>query len=284
MKKRKTLLAAAAAITSLVSTGQAATVTVTGGDLILSFRSNVQQGVDGDTSKGNDLLVNLGSASFLASLGVGTYNLNAGSVFYTGNASADDNGFGLSQSQLVSVFGAGWNLDSTLAWSAIGYEDNGINNTLFVSSLISSLSRRPLSSQVNLIEESLVPILIGLDATEQLVAGIDSAVVRDDLPASYTQKVLAGGSADYNYAGWGPTNIEAGAPQGGIATANFFALPNALNEVGPNSTVPTAPKGFFSLSSDGTLTYTVVPEPTSAALLVAAAAGALSIRRRRKKQ
>ena len=246
-----------------------AQVAYTTGDLVLNVRDSSAGGGD------FNLAVNLGPASYLTSLAGGTtVNLNVG-----GNAGT---GFGLAVADLVSTFGADWATKSTLLWSVIGYS-NTTSNIIFASSITNTRTRTINNAQNNFITGQVQGMLSQFDLSESLGADRNSADIKyqgTDFSSNAYSNVIFSNSGTvnnpYGYGGWGTGKIEAGVTNAAGNTSNFF-------QIAPGSgTVQRS--GFFTLGTDGTLTYTAVPEPSSAALAALVGAGALATARRRRRK
>lgn len=257
MTKTNLIRMAALALASVLAGGATASATVVsnGGDLILAFRTT-------DNSVALNLTVDLGPASTIAALGPGSYNFNIGGFLPTG--------YGLSAQDLSDVYSS----NAALVWSVAGGSGGASNNTLYVTSPTATLSKH-LASQQNSVLSSLNQIRTTISGATSTANSTESTIVGSGVSTSYSSLIRPGAAtADYNYSTWGTTTTEALVPLSGTSTLNFFSIPSAASG-------SVSPSGTFSLSSDGTFTYTVVPEPSAIGLLGLVGIGFLGLRRNR---
>lgn len=216
-----------------------------------------------------DYLVDIGQAS--------NYNRNVGGIadnatitLSVGNTDAD----------LKLIFGAGYATDPTVKWGVIGtthldtvgtdpahtiYASNAVGtwNTAASNVLASSDTRIQAVANAYNGKSSTINSSVGLIQNNVSVAS--NAAYASYQPGGAN---ATGGAAGTSFAYFNPT----------IQAYSFQNL--ALNQLQPG-TGPASVLGYFSLNSDGAITYTSVPEPTSAALGLLGAVMMVARRRRR---
>lgn len=261
--RNKVSLLALAMLTSGILSSQAAVVSVpVNGDVFIGFRSTAGDG------SGISYVVNLGQYSQFSGQAAGT----------TVNLS----GIGDIGSDLVALFGAGWNTSANVKWGIFGRNDLG-TVTLYSSREQStagttgtawgarSLSQRQSTS-------SRVGTVIfgtnGYSGTESTLNSSVAVVQQNTVngtpnQASYAYQVTNGVSDFGTTSGWSDIEGDFG---GGVAGT-------ALDLFRTNSAGVDTP-GFFTIGTGGALSFTAVPEP-SAMLLGAAGTFVLLTRRRR---
>lgn len=226
----------------------AATVTPwAASDVFLGFRASDGQG------QNTAYLVNLGQYSQLTAVSPGS------SITLGGNL-VDD---------LTSIYGSDWNTRVDLNWGVFG-TNNGTNPHIYASREdgLAAWDILPLGDR-NAAKSSITTVFTGLGV------GWNYLEESANNPNAASQ-VNASGAGSYIYQVSGTaldfatfTGIETSV--GGGKDLQLYRLANNL----------VANPGYFSLASDGTLTFTAVPEP-SVSLLAAAGLVTLTTRRRRK--
>ncbi len=249
----------ALAITAASSlTAKAATVTrYHDGDIFLGVRA-----LSSDTGQGSSTvyLLNLGNFSQFT-------NATAGSSFQVTSLLAD----------LNAIYGSDW-YRSSLQWGIFGSltdVDAGVWSSLYASrtvdtptawSAISGNEAETTASNIDSVRSSTIGKTAygnNLNATTQTTSG------------KYYQQVNTAGVSDFGTGSqW--SNIEAAL----TTQLNLFAINNNVNNDG--STVNKI--GTFGVSSQGALTFTAVPEPSTYLLIGLAGTAALVFRRRLTKQ
>lgn len=258
--RNKVSLLALAVFTSGIVSSQAAVVAQpTEGDVFIGFRATAG---DGSSSS---YVVNLGQYSQFSGQAAGT----------TVNLS----GIGDIGSDLVAIFGSGWNTSSSVKWGIFGRNDTG-TVSLYASREQSTVgttgaawATRSLSQRQST-SARIGAVLYGTNGYNgsQATANSTVAVLQNNVVsggAAYTYQVTNGATDFGSTSGWSDIEGDFGSGVAGTAL-DLFQI---------NSAGVTTP-GFFSIGSGGTLSFTAVPEP-SAALLGAAGAFALLTRRRR---
>ncbi len=261
--RNKVSLLALAVFTSGIVSSQAAVVAQpVDGDVFLGFRATT-----GDGSSFS-YVVNLGQYSQFSGQAAGsTVNLS---------------GIGDIGSDLVAIFGSGWNTSANVKWGVFGRNDTG-TVALYASREQSTVgttgtawATRTLSQRQST-SARVGAVIYGINGYNgsQSTANSSVAVLQNNTTsggpnqASYAYQVTNGVTDFGTTSGWSDIEGDFGSGVAGTAL-DLFQI---------NSAGVTTP-GFFSIGSGGTLSFTAVPEP-SAALLGAAGTFALLTRRRR---
>ncbi|RYD41182.1 MAG: hypothetical protein EOP85_13080 [Verrucomicrobiaceae bacterium] len=256
------LLALAVVAAGIVSSQAAVVVQPEDGDIFLAFRASA-----GDGSSVS-YVVNLGQYSQFSGQSAGT------TVSLTG--------IGAIGSDLVTIFGAGWNTSGNVKWGVFGRDDTG-TVSLYASreqSVLGTTGTAWASRSLSQRQSTSVrvgTVIFGINgyngsqSTLNSPVGVilNNTVGGNPNQSSYNYQVTNGALDFGTTSGW--TNIEGDFADGVSGTAlDLFQI----NAGGVNS------PGFFTIAGDGTLSFTAVPEP-SAALLGVAGACLLLTRRRR---
>jgi len=248
MKPTKHLIIASAVLLSIAPLAKS-DVTISQGDLLLSFRitdsTDILGGVAGNGTK--NLEIGLGAAT----------NYTSGSYF-TFSLGAD----------LSALFGSSWNQASTLVWSISG--DNA-SKALWATSPNSNVWNRAARSYQTTVASEIDLEYTGLNGQTATGTGVNGAVVDATQSYSYTSNI--GTNGDYGYTSFSG-GIEAGVTNSGATSADLYYL-------APGSGAGTD-RGTFSLDSSGVLTFGTVPEPSTYALAAIGAVGLALIARRRR--
>jgi hypothetical protein len=261
--RNKVSLPALAVVASGIISSHAAVVSVpTDGDVFIGFRATSGNG------SGISYVVNLGQYSQFSGQAAGT----------TVNLS----GIGDIGSDLVTLFGAGWNNSANVKWGIFGRNDLG-TVTLYSSREQSTVGttgpawgarsqtqRQATSSRVG-------TVIFGTNGYNGLESTLNStvAVVQNNAvngnpnQASYAYQVTSGATDFGTTSGWNDIEGDFGSGVAGTALDLFRT-----------SSAGVDTPGFFTIGSGGALSFTAVPEP-SAALLGVVGIFALLTRRRR---
>jgi hypothetical protein len=246
------LALAGAAVLALASHTARATLSYSAGDLFLGFHG---------TGAAQDYLVNIGNVSQFASLSAGsTVTVNTG-----GSISGD----------LNTAFGSSWFSSGSVFWSITGTTYNGTSNltsTLYATKPRSnpasqSVPWRGRSNSGQVESVSLLQALAGKYVQDGTAAGTPTATLQDST-AKNSYADLTSGASDFSIGG----SVEGKT----TATLDFY-------QINPVDDQAATYLGYFTLNSNGVVTFTAVPEP-SVFVLMGLSASALLIFRRRSIQ
>lgn len=250
-------------LTTGISSSQAAVVAQPAdGDLFIAFRAT------SGTGSSYSYVVNLGQYSAFSG--------------QTAGSTVSLSGIGDIGSDLVAIFGAGWNTSGNVKWGLFGRDDTGtvalyaskeqevvgVTGEAYATRTLSQ--RQSTSSRVG-------TVIYGINGYNGSQSTLNSTVaVRQDNvvsgspnQASYNYQVTNGATHFGTVSGWSDIEGDFGSGVSGTAL-DLFRI---------SSAGVTSP-GFFSIGSGGSLSFTAIPEP-SAALVGAAGAFLLLTRRRR---
>lgn len=260
-RNKVSLLAVAVLASGIVSTHAAVVAQPTDGDVFLGFRATA-----GDGSS-YSYLVNLGQYSQFSGQTAGT----------TVNLS----GIGDIGSDLVSIFGAGWNTSADVKWGIFGRDDQG-TVSLYASREQSTVGTTGPAwgarsqSQRQSTSSKVGTVIFGINGYNGSQSTLNStvAVLQNNSvtggpnQSSYAYQVTSGVTDFGTTSGWNDIEGDFGSGVAGTVL-DLFRTSSAGVET----------PGFFTIGSGGALSFTAVPEP-SAMLLGAAGTLALLTRRR----
>lgn len=263
MKKRITnfVIPALVAFASLaLLTSSAKAFNYANGDLLLGFHST--------GAEANDFVIDLGPATQFD-------GKSAGYTLSLGNISTD----------LQTLLGAGWASNSLLYWGAIG--GNSSSNILWSSKAESTLGTIT-SAWKNKSSLTQSGVTSSVDSVGTNLLGYGTV-------GSFTNSAFEAKGSANSWASWQPGY---GATDGANSNGISFGYFNPTNEANSASGISTTAldlfrmnpgsgngtyEGTFTVSSNGDLSFAVVPEPsTYAALGVGAVMIAAAVRRQRK--
>lgn len=255
-----------------------ATVTVLTMGIDSSHAAVVAQPADGDLFLGFRATAGDGSSiSYVVNLG--QYSQFSGQA---PDSTVSLSGIGDIGSDLVALFGSGWNTSSNVKWGLFGRDDTG-TVALYASREQSSVgiqgtawATRSLTQRQST-SSKIGTVIFGINGFNGSQSTLNStvAVVQNNTvsgnpnQASYSYQVTSGATDFGTTSGW--SNIEGDFGGGAAGTALDLYQISAAGVTSP---------GFFTIGSGGALSFTTVPEP-SAALLGAAGTLLLVSRRRR---
>ncbi len=256
-------------------TAHAATTSYSAGDLFIGFTK---------TGSSSDYLVDIGQASnFTSQTSWTTVTLSLGNV----------------ATDLAATFGSDWATNSAVSWGVVGTTHlstvggdgprtvyaskngeswtNYVNNTGWKDASTTSLSTA----------DSRITTLAGAYAGKTSTANSSVGIVQtsvstagNDAFASYQPggANATGGASNESFAFFNPSIL--GSNAGGISadTLGIFRLVPISG-----STPPASPVGDFTINSEGSISFTAVPEPASVSLGLAGATLMLARRRRGRK-
>lgn len=238
----KTSLLAVSAAALLTPSLKAATLSYNAGDLFLGFR---QEGTQ------TDYLINIGQASIYRDA-TNTFTLSIG------NIGAD----------LTALFGAGWATDPTVLWGIVGTPGasaagGDAANTLYASAVKPS--------------ESHADPYLRLSASAQGNIRADFVSLANSFAgqtANSTNSTVALIQPTSDANSWASFNLSGtsfGAFEGLQGNFGLGASNSALDlfRMQPSNTqgLPGSLEGTFTISNNGTVTFSAVPEPSAAAML-----------------
>jgi hypothetical protein len=244
-------------------------------DLVIGFE---------DTSASYNLEVDLGNATSYLSLGAGTYTV--------GNLNTD----------LTGIFGS-WTGDSSLTFGIVGAQSGSTSGGVFKDTLwASNNGSGNYSASSSATQSTPSGKIQGLYGLTGAVGSFGNLTVNDTSLTDINSQTNAATGA--NLVGNKVTAGEVGS-FASVQGANNFGIPGAasnlfvagnvgsgsaiasLYEIQPtNSTTPpdVVDLGYFTLSSTGALTFTVIPEPSTYAAILGAVSIGFALLRRRSKQ
>lgn len=231
------------------------------GDLFIGFRASGGEGA---------------SSSYLINIGLDTIYRNAapGSSFTLGS-------LGNIAADLVGAFGEDWSERADLYWGVFGHRTNNgsaivygsreridINTPAAAWQALDQTSRNATDSQILSVLENTSGYK-GREATSN--SAVATFQSNFDGAASYNKQVATPGTTDFgSLSGW--TTIEGNFGEESVLDLFRIAGTGVSNV------------GSFSISDEGIISFTAVPEPSTYALLGAAALLALiSYQRNRRK-
>jgi len=221
------------------------------------FQYNPQDLLFGVRSTGpNDFVVDLGPASFFTTAGAGTYNV--GNSKYTSSqlSSAFSSLDNLSMSLFGDVRTSGGSLPLNTLWvtSARGVNSPSINTQTTPWASRSQSNLGTTDAKVDSIASTAVN-----NSPNNGINSPTAVVFPNSTAFSYTANIGSGG----NFGGSFQGNVE-GATGTGFASG---AVPVRLDlyQMQPNTASQFV--GFFDFNPNGTLTFTVVPEPSAWAVI-----------------
>lgn len=237
---------------TLASQAAKATLVYTSGDLFLGFKG---------TGDAQDYLVDIGNVSQFSSLSAGSsVTVNTG-----GSISAD----------LVTAFGSSWFSDGSVFWSITGTTYDGVSNltsTLYATRARSnaSVQSQPWVGRSNSGQVESVTLL-------QELAG---KYVQDGTAAGTSKATFQDATADNTYAKLTSANNDFAI--GGSVKGKTSAVLD-FYRIDPVDSQAATYLGSFTIGSNGVVTFTAVPEPSTVALLGLSASAFLIFARRRSK-
>ena len=239
---------------AMTMAANAATTAYTADDLFIGFTQV------GNTS---DYLVNIGQASNYTSLAP-----NTTITLSIGDTNTD----------LVAAFGGSYTTDSTVKWGAIGTTrlvtvGSDPAHTIYASKQGDATTATPWntgSSNTLSTGDAKISTMTsgynGKTSTANSIVGLlqtNIGTASNQAFASFQPggANATGGSGGLSFGLFNPTILAGGA--GGISSATSTL---ALYRLTPGAVAPSQAIGTFSINSGGTVSFTSVPEPTSAAL------------------
>lgn len=243
------ILALAAITLAAAAPAGAAVVSFSQGDLLMGFHAS------GGTGAGQTYVVDIGSAA--------TYRDATGTLTIDlGNIGAD----------LSSVYGANWYTRTDLQWGVAGSPSNvdtvngDPSRTLYASRADSSVGWQITSATNRSAASTRMQGLATAFASYESTANSSHAVIQDDTAPNGWRSYMSGsGTSTTDFSSF--SDIE-GTP---AQTLSLFRLTDSN---------PGSLEGYFTLSSSGQLTFTAVPEASSA--LIAGLGSLLLVVRRRR--
>lgn len=237
------------------------------GDLLLGFR---------DTNTTSDYLIDLGPASafdgYASSNAIGTSE-----TLSVGNISAD----------LASVFGAGWATDANLYWGVAGV---GPSSTSLLYAGVEEPSANtlstPLTENTNSTQGGAGTKINNVgnqaDTFDTPSTNATDAVIQGSSEASRWATYMPGGSNSGGASAFAyfQTTFEGNSPSGITSTTlDLYKVPTG----NPTNHIAGQYDGSFDVNSNGTVTFSVVPEPSTVATMVLGAGVLLFAGSRRRR-
>ena len=244
---------------SLLSANAAVVAPPVNNDIFLAFRAS------GNLGATTSYLVNLGQYSQFRDA-----TANSTITLSLGNLGAD----------LVATYGSDWNTRSDLYWGIFGVS-NTANPTVYASRaestpgtlsnawpLLDSISRGSTANQITSVLQG-VSGYQGSEATSNsTVAAVQANTANT---SSYNKQVATAGTNDFgSTSSWSSIEGNFGAGTAGTALDLYRISPSVV-----------ADPGHFTLSDSGVVSFTAIPEPSSAGLAAAGVLPLLTNRRRR---
>lgn len=265
IKIRSSLIALAAAC--LVGTVSSHAATVAAGDLLVGFRATSGPGA------GTSYVVSIGQASLFRDADT-TVTVGSGGTYNRGNIGSD----------LSSLYGSNWATRTDLVWGIVGTTGDSdiygsraeaVAGTIPGAWVFNTSGARGTVS-VNINSALGIGAPGGLDNATALGGSLFGGSEVDGSANAWRGFLGAGGIAGVAGA---TGNTDFGAFPGDIEgdVTKSLALFNITGSGSANSSYV----GTFSLSSNGTITMNVVPEPSSLLVLLGGSAFLATRRRRR---
>jgi hypothetical protein len=246
-KKLAVIAAFVLADAAFIGSSAKAQVSANTGDLILAFRTT-------DNSVPYNLEVDLGQASQFIGLPGGTVlDLSLGGSFFGSSG-------GLAAADLATVFstGSNWNQNPNLVWSVAGTSGPAGNDTLwatFASTAQNDASKITQATPAGKLSAEQTTLSGQTSLTSPQAAEILSGA-----NGSYTTEITSGGTAkNYNYFS-SNNSTETSVVSSGDSILSLYQLAAGSG--------PALQIGTFDLGSNGSLTFTSVPEPSTYAMIL----------------
>ncbi len=265
----KIKLSALAAVLAFSVSAHAATVDYDAGDLVMSFYTKSGTGSTLNVSVGlGDLATafrgDLNGGSVLTGSTYWTSNNNGTFTFNLGTALGTvlDNAFGIGWYNRSDLY---WGISGVLTSSATASAVGGDpRRTVYVSHDASAASYSGLgTSTVASVATNMTGFQGAFDTLQADSGQTLVATYQDSISNSYESWQYNG---DSRLADWGYVTGANSTVSTTLAVDRILALTNGAN---PTGTVGNGQSiGTFSLGSDGTLTFSAVPEPSTYGLLI----------------
>jgi len=266
--KRLTRFAGATLVgAAMTMAANAATTSYTADDLFIGFTK---------TGSTQDYLVNIGQASnYTSQTPSTTVTLSIGNI----------------DTDLKAIFGSGYATDSTVQWGVIGTTrlstvGSDPAHTIYASRAGDALTATPWttgSSGTLSTADAKIATMASNYNSKTSTANSNVGLIQSNIGtasngafASYQPggANATGAASNLSFAYFTPTILAGGGS--GISSDNL-----ALFRLAAGASAPSSPEGTFSISSGGTVSFTSVPEPTSAALGLLGTVLMVARRRRR---